>query len=95
MNDRYHIKEVATKTIHDVLTELETLEGKSEVRYLSHNWKYVDFFIDHLSGSKNVLWKYAMLVKKLSNRYEVFDIFRYRSIIQVLYPNRTVSYQSL
>ncbi len=49
----------------------------------------MDLFIDHLSGEKDVTWKYLFLIRKLLNRFDIFDIYRYRQILQTLYPNRT------
>lgn len=34
------------------------------------------------------MWKYFTLARKLLNRFEVFDITRYRLVIQTMYPSR-------
>ena len=47
-------------------------------------------FIDHLCGQKESMWKYVSLLRRLLNRFETFDIYRYRQIVQIMYPNRTV-----
>ena len=46
-------------------------------------------FIQHLSGDKDSMWKYFILLRKLLNRYETFDIYRFRQVLQVMYPLRS------
>jgi hypothetical protein len=36
----------------------------------------------------DIMWKYMMVLKKLLFRYETFDIYRYRQVLQIQYPNR-------
>lgn len=36
----------------------------------------------------DIMWKYMMVLKKLLFKYEIFDIYRYRQVLQIQYPNR-------
>ena len=36
----------------------------------------------------DIMWKYMMVLKKLLYRYETFDIYRYRQLLRIQYPNR-------
>ena len=88
MLNRYQLQVVAHKATHDIFTELQKLEGTNDVSIFSLFGQFLDVFIDHLSGEMDIMWKYMMILKKLLYRFETFDIYRYRQVLQIQYPNR-------
>ncbi|KAJ3277433.1 hypothetical protein HK104_003301 [Borealophlyctis nickersoniae] len=80
MENRYQVKEVAFKAIHDILTALQQHEEYNSA---------IAIFVRHLAGDEDVMWKYLYLAKKLFDKYENIDAGRYKHIIQTMYPSRT------
>ncbi|KND00165.1 uncharacterized protein SPPG_04506 [Spizellomyces punctatus DAOM BR117] len=80
MENRYQIKEIARKAIHDIFTALQHNEETSSA---------VAIFVRHLSEEEDAMWKYITLARKLFATYEVLDAAAYRKIIQIIYPSRT------
>ncbi|KAI9330036.1 hypothetical protein DFJ73DRAFT_859404 [Zopfochytrium polystomum] len=79
MNQRYQIPEVALKAAHDVLTALSQNESTSGD---------VAVFIRHLAGLEDVMWKYIYLARRLFNKYDNYNLQKYRQIVTVMYPSR-------
>ncbi|KAI8817696.1 uncharacterized protein EV422DRAFT_212674 [Fimicolochytrium jonesii] len=79
MSDRYQIKDIARKAIHDFLTSLQNLETSSSA---------VAIFVRHLAGEEDVMWKYIHIARKFFATFELMDAPTYRRVVQVLYPSR-------
>ncbi|TPX57516.1 hypothetical protein PhCBS80983_g03779 [Powellomyces hirtus] len=79
MEERYQIKDIARKAIHDFYTSLQLVEESNSA---------VCIFVRHLSGNEDVMWKYLYLARKLFGQFEVLDAPAFRKIIQVMYPSR-------
>ncbi|KAI9090027.1 hypothetical protein DFS34DRAFT_380799 [Phlyctochytrium arcticum] len=80
MIDRYQIKDIARKAIHDVFTALYQYEEFNAA---------VTIFTRHLSCEEDVMWKYLCLIKKLLSAGEVSDASGYRKLMAIIYPSRT------
>ncbi|KAJ3178576.1 hypothetical protein HDU87_003399 [Geranomyces variabilis] len=79
MIERYQIKDIARKAIHDFYTSLQLLEETNSAVWI---------FVRHLSGDEDTMWKYLYLARKLFSNYEVLDAAAFRKIIQIMYPSR-------
>ncbi|KAJ3151655.1 hypothetical protein HDU86_006074 [Geranomyces michiganensis] len=79
MTERYQIKDIARKAIHDFYTSLQLLEEANSAVWI---------FVRHLSGDEDTMWKYLYLARKLFSTYEVLDATAFRKIVQIMYPSR-------